>query len=542
MEERKPNYRFATPRPDHIMVSIYDDPRTSMAVTWRTSEDVKTGYVEYREEGGETMRAEAVGKIFKSDVNTSVIHFARLSGLKSGARYYYTCGSEKDRSGEFYFETQPDNLDEFSFICISDHQKDDDHYDPDYSALNKFLKGVLEEHPEVKFILTAGDNTNCGQHEIQWNAMYEGMKGIIEYRPYMMCCGNHDNRGFEQYFPVEVNRYYAEPAEFFNVQLELSYPLNGPEGWRPENYSFNYGNAHFNVFGVNEPEIVNDWASKDIDSCGKTWKFGAYHFPMYYSGSNLSNDDGYPMMRECMEKLDVLFSGHEHNFSRTYPIKNEELFDRPSQGTVHYELGNGNYNPPGTKTLDKIWHCAYYPNEELTASYTLIEISGNKAKFTSTLNDGRIVDECVIDKDKDEILPHKVAPVFGPGRTRLYYKGMDPGLGISDILPVCRDGQWYVPAGTLISFIGGDVLREKGKMTLSVYGKTAVYIEGSDIAVTDSGEVPLGGEVIRGNRDQLFVPIDSMCKIFGMKWAYAARNNFLTVESSNESEPTPTQP
>ncbi len=542
MTERVPNYRFATPQPDHIMVSFFDDPRSNMAITWRTSADVPSGYAELHKENGERFRVSAVTKVFKSDVNISHIHFARCTGLESGTRYYYTIGDDERRSEEFYFDTQPENLDAFSFICISDHQKDDDHYNQDYSTINDSLKSVLSRHPQVKFIYTAGDNTNCGQHEIQWNAMFEGMKGIIEHIPYMMTCGNHDNRGFEFYFPEEKNRYYAEPADFFNTQLELSYPDNGPEGWRPENYSFDYGNAHFVVYGVNEPELVNEWASRDIDSCGKKWKFGSYHFPIYYSGANLSNDDGYPMTRESMEKLDVLFSGHEHDFSRTYPIKNEELFDRPSQGTIHYELGNGNFNPPDTKTSCKIWHCSWFPQEEDVSAYALVEIDGDTAHITSHLSDGRISDECFIDKDKDEIIPRRLAPVFGPGRTRMFYKGMDPGLGAARCLPVNKDGIWFISAGTLVSFIGGDVLREKGRMTLSVYGKSAVFTEGGITASTGAGDYTLSAPVFRGGAEQLYVPVDDVCKIFGMKWAYAKRNNFITIESSNESEPAPTQP
>ncbi|MDY6016297.1 MAG: metallophosphoesterase family protein, partial [Oscillospiraceae bacterium] len=423
--ERVPNLRLATEKPDHIMVSIYGDAKTSMTVTWRSSLDVESGYIEYYEKGGEKKKAPATVKPFKSDVNTSNIFWAKAENLKPGTRYYYTCGSDENRSDEYYFDTEEENLTKFKFIAISDHQKEDDHFNPDYSALNKFLKDVLKKHPDVKFILTAGDNTNCGQHEIQWNAMFEGMQGIMEHLPYMMCCGNHDNRGFRQYFPTEVERYYAEPAEFFDTQLEYSYPKNGPEGWQTENYSFDYGNAHFVVFGVNEPELCNEWAVKDIDSSDKTWKLGAYHFPIYYSGPNLSNDDAYPMMRECMEKLDILFSGHEHNFSRTFPMKNEEMFDRPSQGTIHYELGNGHMNPPGTKTTNKLWHCSFYPQEEKNCMYALIEIDGDKMTLISELDDGRVVDECLIDKEKDEIRPYRVAPIFGPGRTRMLYKGVD---------------------------------------------------------------------------------------------------------------------
>ncbi len=540
--ERTPNYRFATEKPDHIMVSISGDPRTSMTVTWRASADVADGYIEYYEKNGEKKITNALVKPFKSDVNTSNIFWAKAENLKPGTKYYYTCGSAENRSEEFWFETQEDNLTNFKFIAISDHQKDDDHYNPDYSALNKFLKDTLKKHPDVKFILTAGDNTNCGQHEIQWNAMFVGMEGIIEHLPYMMCCGNHDNRGFSQYFPEEVGRYYAEPAEFFNTQLEYSYPKNGPEGWQTENYSFDYGNAHFVVFGVNEPELVNDWAVKDIESSNKTWKFGSYHFPIYYSGPNLANDDAYPMMRECMEKLDILFSGHEHNFSRSFPIRNEEIFDKPSQGTIHYELGNAHSNPPGTKTCDKVWHSSFYPQEEHVSMYALVEVNGDKITLTANLDDGRTVDECLIDKTKDEIRPYRVAPIFGNGRTRMFYKGVDLGLCAASTPPVKKDGIWYLPFAVLIGFIGGEVRREKGKVFVSLYGRSVEFTEGSSIAVTDNGKADLGAEVFRGEADQLYMPVDSSCKLFGMKWAYAERNNFITVEHVSEDHPVPVQP
>ena len=540
--EREPNLRLATEKPDHIMVSISGDAKTSMTLTWRSCADVKNGYLEYYEKDGEKMRVDAIVKPFKSDVNTSNIFWAIPKNLKPGTRYYYTCGSEENRSGEYWFDTEEENLKKFRFIAISDHQKDNDHYNPDYSALNKFLKDAIAKYPDVKFILTAGDNTNCGQHEIQWNAMFEGKEGIIEHLPYMMSCGNHDNRGFAQYFPDEVGRYYAEPAEFFNTQLEYSYPKNGPEGWQTEIYSFNYGNAHFNVFGVNEPELMNEWAKKDIAECGKTWKFGVHHFPIYYAGPNLANDDTYPMMREAVEMLDVIFSGHEHNFSRSFPIKNEEIFDKPSQGTVHYELGNANFNPPGTKTTDKVWHASFYPQEEQVSAFAIIEVDGDKISMLTELNDGRIVDECIIDKSKDEIRPYRVAPIFGNGRTRVFYKGVDLGLCNASTPAVCKDGEWYIAFATLIRFAGGVDIREEGKVTLRLYGREAVFTEGSATATTPDGEISLGSEVFRGHEGQLYMPVEGACKAFRMKWAYAARNNFITIEHVSEDHPIVPQP
>ncbi len=535
--------RGSTNQPDHIMLSISDDAKTTMTVTWRTCVNANEGFVLYREDGTQDyFKTSAISEVFESDIDISNIYWAKINNLKPGTKYYYTCGDEENRSEEYYFETEPENLTKFKFIAISDFQKGVPFDKPDYSKLQSWLNEVLQKHPDTRFILTGGDNTDCGQHEVQWNGMFSGLTGIIEHIPYMMTLGNHDNRGFKVKYSAEecIGRYYSEPAEFFGKQFKYSYPYNGPEGWKTENYSFNYGNCHFVVYGVNGPEDVNEWSLKDHNSHDKVWTFGTYHFPIYYSGPELSNDDAYPMMRECMEKCDILFSGHEHNFSRSYPIKNEELFDRPSQGTIHYMLGNAHNNPPGSRTLDKVWHCSFYPQEEQNQMVAIVEVDGNKVTMTSVLNDGRIVDECVIDKDKDEIFPHRVAPIFN--QTRLMFKGADLGLCMAITPPVEVDGVWFAPMATMTAFAGGYILKEKGKVTCEFYRHKATFFENSSIALADGKEFKLNAKVFRGNQDQLYIPIDGFAKIFGMKWAYAKRNNFITLEQPNEDKPVSFQP
>lgn len=531
--------RGSTEMPDHVMVSFCGDSRRSMAVTWRTDASVSDGFAEYWEEGGEHIICTAENSLFKSDIDESFIHWAQLKDLKPGTKYYYTCGSADFRSAEYFFTTQEENCEKFTFIALSDFQKGEPHDKPDYSYLNRFLKKTLAEHPEVRFILSAGDSTDCGQHEVQWNGMFSGMEGIIETVPYMMAVGNHDNRGFKDY-DKGIGRYYAEPAEYFNSQFRGSYPFNGPAPWQTENYSFDYGAAHFVIFGINGPEDVHEWAIKDIDASDKPWKLGTYHFPIYYSGTDCENDDAYPHMRESMERCDVMFSGHEHNFSRSFPIRNEELFDRPSEGTVHYMLGNSNCNPPGSRTVAKVWHTAFWPQEEDVAAYALIEVEPERLTLTSYVDDGRVIDHCVIDKKNDIIEPRALAPKFN--RPRMMYKGMDLCLSQVDVPPVMENGEWFIPAAVLVSFIGGEVLREPGKVTLELYGHKAVFTQGSREAVTEKGVLDLGAEVFRGKREQLYIPADGFARAFGMKWCYAARNNFLSFEHESESHPVPIQP
>ncbi len=537
---REKPIRGSQKQPDHIFISIADDAKTTMNITWRTCIDVNEGYVLYREDGSDTwLRCDAQTDVFESDIDISNMYWAKLKGLKAGTKYFYTCGDSENRSEEFYFETEPENLTKFKFICVSDQQKGDPHDCPDYSYFNHVLKETLRQHPDARFILTGGDNTDCGQHEVQWNGAFSGLTGIVEHIPFMMTLGNHDNRGFQDY-RNGIGRYYSEPAEFFGKQFKGSYADNGPENWKTENYTFNYGNAHFMVIGVNGPEEVNEWMINDLKNCDKTWKIGSYHFPICYSGSDCQNYDAYPVMREGFEMLDLCFSGHEHNFSRSFPMKNEELFERPSQGTVHYMLGNSNKNPPGTRALSKVWHSAFYTQEEDVSVIAVVEIDGGKMTLTSTIfEDGRIVDKCTIDKDNDEITPYAIAPKYN--RTRMMFKGAQ--LGLCQYETPCReiDGVWYAPLGVLIGYIGGSVIKEKGKITLGVYGRKAEFTEDSDIAVTDRGEVKLEAPVKRLDRDQLYMPA-SACEVFDMRWAYAKRNNFISFEHESEDKPVTEQP
>ena len=170
----------------------------------------------------------------------------------------------------------------------------------------------------------------------------------------------------------------------------------------------------------------------------------------------------------------------------------------------------------------------------------VVEVDGAKITLTSVLNDGRIVDKCVIDKDKDEILPYSVAPVYL--QTRLMFKGMDTGLCTARTPPVLKDGVWYAPMATLTAFCGGYVLKEKGCVTCEFMRHRATFFENSDIALADGKDFKLNAAVFRGIENQLYMPIEGFCNIFNIKWAYAKRNNFISVEYCEQDFPISEQP
>ncbi len=528
--------RGSTPSPDHIMLAFCGDAKSEMSVIWRTSTDVSQGYILYRKEiDNNWLKKDAVFETKETDIDISNYYSVRLGGLEAGTKYVYTVGSDENRSEEFSFETEPESLDKFSFIVITDHQKGDPCHLPDYSMVGNMLKRALKRHPECKFIFTAGDNCDNGQNELQWNGMFEGLKGIIENKPYMMTTGNHDNRGFLTYFPEPTGKFYLEHADFFDFQFAPAYPDNGPDGYKGENYSFDYGNTHFLVMGINAPQVVEEWAYNDLQNSNKTWKLGGYHFPIYPVMPEGQNNDGYPWLRKPIEegRLDILFEGHEHSFARTFPTKGDELFDKPSEGTVHYIVGNGGGNIYHSNA-QKIWHSCFYPQEIRMGSYTLVEINGNVLTATAYLDDGRIIDVFTIDKNKDLITPHALAPTYD--WTKMAFKGQMLELISRELYPELKDGIWYAPFGVLIQFIGGKVIKEAETLYVEAYGHRATFTVGSKLAKTDLGTVEMSGEAYFV-RNQLFVPVDDSAKMFEMEWYHAKRNNYINWNTASEDKP-----
>lgn len=533
--------RGSAKQPDQIMLSIKNNPSDSMTVRWRTDISIENGYVLYRETGtdGEWQKKNAVKNRFKTDVDESNFFFCDLSELLSDTEYEYTCGNEEFRSAVYRFRTQVKNVEKFSFLCLSDVQTGGPEPPADYSVLGEVVKKILKEHPECRFILTAGDNTNCGQTDVQWTGLFEGLKGIIESTPIQFCMGNHDDMGFEDYFTF-TGKYYSEHATYFTNQLRYSYPENGPENWKIPNYSFRYGNTLFAVTGTSGFEFINEWLIKTADESDATWKFAAHHFPVCYSGPNLECYETYPPMMEGIDKYDIMFSGHEHSFARSFPRRNNGLYDNPSQGTIHYNIGSGNRNPPGTRVVPKVWNDCTYEHEEDLSMFSIVDIDGDKCTLTAYVEDGRIVDRCVIDKKEDSITPIRRAPRYN--RPRIKFKGYDLGLCVMGTPPQKLNDVWYVPAGQIVKFMGGESKHTKGKVRVEVYDRFSEFTENSDVMITSQGEMKMTAPCLRLEREQLYVPVEDFCRPLRMYYAYFEHNNFISIESDTEYLPVSYQP
>ena len=112
----------------------------------------------------------------------------------------------------------------------------------------------------------------------------------------------------------------------------FSYPVNGPEGVEKEQtYSFTYKNALFLMIDATSPiDAQTEWIEKQLAGSDAAWKFAMFHFPPY------SSDGGYPEIRKkwctLFDKyhVDMVMSGHVHNYLRTKPMNDEKPVSSPA--------------------------------------------------------------------------------------------------------------------------------------------------------------------------------------------------------------------
>ncbi len=329
-----------TPRQVHL--SIQGDPSTSVTVTWitRDGEDTETHTVKFGTSPG-GHNEEALGSSHKiPNEPVGYMHVVELTDLVPNTRYYYICGDKGGGwSPEFTFRTAPVEAQDFTFVVIGDMGTT--------PAANKNLEQMISENPS--FVLHAGDLSYANGVSVIWDIWFYQIAPLAANVPYMPSIGNHE----------------VEPDLGLSSYLGR-FALPNNERW----YSFDWGNVHVVSMNTESPHTPESaqlvWLKKDLaDASGNPdidWIVVFFHKPPYSSspihGSNLSvRETICPLLEEY--GVDVVFSGHNHTYERSHPIKDGVL---DPQGTVYVVTGGGGYSlyPVGndywTARSESIYH------------------------------------------------------------------------------------------------------------------------------------------------------------------------------------------
>jgi PKD repeat protein len=236
-----------------------------------------------------------------SSATTVTLHTVRLTGLSPDTTYTYqvsSSGSAGSVTGpQGSFRTAPTGAVPFRFDVYGDSRT----FPADHA---KVVAGMVASAP--LFVLHTGDICMDSTVESQWAPeFFTPAAPAMRIAPYYPCLGNHEH----------------ESPLYFQYFAPL--PQGGGTGG-VEWYSFDYGSAHFAIVDTNVTfapgSAQYNWLVNDLRNTTAEWRFVMHHHPAYSSGPDGPSPAVQSYLVPLYEqyKVDVVFSGHDHLYERSY--------------------------------------------------------------------------------------------------------------------------------------------------------------------------------------------------------------------------------
>lgn len=368
-----------TAMPDHIVCTPHGDLKTQVGLAWTTDKSGTVSKAQVMVKKSEPLWEEAVTYTGEAgDIDNWRWHKVTVTGLTPDTEYIYRVGDGNNWSETCEFKTAPQTGDTkpFTFIQVNDTQA---------SNLNGFLAGqsalekATERFPDFKFVVHGGDTVSSGGNEDEWQMYFDTTKNVLRKTVYAGVMGNHEN---ENYNGVTTTPRYPYR---FNYQVP-EYATRDSGMY----YSFDYGNAHFTVMHGKafRDEKQVDWLKYDLAKNSKKWNIVLIHQPLYSNGSHsteaniISARNTFAPVLNDMFGVDMVFTAHEHIYSRTYPIWNNQpitgspvLTNQTVNGISGVSLWD---NPTGTvHQLNNACGLKYYNVNEKAERKWFVQVNGD---------------------------------------------------------------------------------------------------------------------------------------------------------------------
>jgi len=257
------------------------------------------------------------------------LHHFRLDGLEANQKYFYLVRADDSlgntiESERLSFRTAPNADDSFTFIAIGDTQSQ--------AEVVKRISDLAFMH-RPNLIIHAGDLVTTGTNKTHWtNHFFPAMQPLISRVPFMPVLGNHEQ---------DAQHYY----DYMDLPQPEMY------------YSFIFGSAEFFMIDGNrklsEGSKQLKWLEGALSQSIATWKFAVLHQPPYTSDSNdygdtyrttsTRGDTNVKNIISLLEKygVDICFSGHVHDYERTFPILNGKVTPLHDGGVMYVTTAGG---------------------------------------------------------------------------------------------------------------------------------------------------------------------------------------------------------
>ena len=345
-----------------------------MAVSWSTGLRAEAPAVFWSTAPGVVAGASgvtAVGAERTSHVLANYHHHAAITGLPPSTAVYYRVGHNGTaESAEWSFRTAPADPGTASASASADASPSfrvSVFGDLAYGAKGNAVASrrrleALKDDPVTDYDLVwhLGDIAYADDsflhaeasftYEARYNAFMNDLQNVSATRPYMVLPGNHES---ECHSPACLTSptFVHALSNFSGYNARWRMPARESGGAGAQMWSsFNYGLAHF-VSWNSETDFPNaaeekhgdtgilpaggfapdgellrwleaDLAAADANRAARPWILVGSHRQLYLPPGGVSNPEVVAAVEELFKKykVDAHFSGHEHNYGRTYPM------------------------------------------------------------------------------------------------------------------------------------------------------------------------------------------------------------------------------
>ncbi len=387
------------PGPDQVVVSFGEDPARDLSFTWRTDPSVGASAVRLApgSAAGPDRVDPSAARVIRGDAHpvesvgllndpTILRHRVSATGLDPDTRYAYAVGDGSPGGWSAWrsVRTAPSTPRDFGFLYLGDAQCGLERW-------GELLHAAHRRRPDAGFLLIAGDLVDRGNERSNWDHFFLRAAGVFDAVPLMPAVGNHE--------------YLDRGPEIYRGTFDL--PRNGPAGIDPNLvYSFEYSDAFVAVLdsnlGIHDPRLARvqaDWLDAALARTRATWKFVTFHHPVYASHASRENPQLASAWGPVFDKhhVDLVLTGHDHAYLRTYPMRDGRRVDSTDRGTVYVVSVSGEKfyeQDPRGYTARGLTNVATYQTID-------IRVRERRLSYRSYDRDGREVDALIIEKGAD---------------------------------------------------------------------------------------------------------------------------------------------
>ena len=177
-------------------------------------------------------------------------------------------------------------------------------------------QAVGDRHPQADCYAQLGDMVERGYFYYN-QQLYHDLQGTaFDSLPIINVPGNHEYRkGIRRILP-----------DYWMTTFQ--HPQNGPLDFKGTTYYVDFNQVRFVAINTNGLQRlrdftrVNTWVKNVIHDAGDRFVIVIMHHPVHSCGVGRTNVSVYATFKRALQGADLIFAGHDHNYSRRLPYVN----------------------------------------------------------------------------------------------------------------------------------------------------------------------------------------------------------------------------